>query len=372
MGDIRRLSKKKNIMAGDQQLPVDIIYNILSRMPLKSLARFQCVSKVWYKYINDPYLEIMHNKQRVIEDPRRRMLIMLELFPYPNIPIKYISENSIFKSELKEILLTQEEEEVDSRTPINAAAAAVMTAAYMKFWCIPGSCKYKLGDFVLGSCKGLLLYSPQTYRHGKSLHVINPLKRECYKVPPIKIGTCRSIGLGFDDSTNTLKIVCVVIRHPKIDYSRLNRFDNLIKEGLCCTMVHDVVLGGTDSWREIPLLVPPYDITLGGVFANGCLHWLGLGYGPLIRKVVFFDMAKEEFGSIDAPPNTRSLMDHLVDLDGQVGLVCYDDNSRCIKVWRLLKETTTTTTTTTKSCWVIHCCFDYFHDILIDDRLPFA
>ncbi|GKA63216.1 retrovirus-related pol polyprotein from transposon TNT 1-94 [Tanacetum coccineum] len=36
------------------------------------------------------------------------------------------------------------------------------------------------------------------------------------------------------------------------------------------TIVHVL---GTDSWREIPQ-VPPYPITGGAVYANGCLHWL--------------------------------------------------------------------------------------------------
>ncbi|KAF5775164.1 putative F-box domain-containing protein [Helianthus annuus] len=61
------------------ELPSEIMYDIFSRMPVKSLARFRCVSKPWCSYINDPYLETMHAKRAAVHDP---LLLMLHQLSY--------------------------------------------------------------------------------------------------------------------------------------------------------------------------------------------------------------------------------------------------------------------------------------------------
>ncbi|XP_071726133.1 F-box protein At2g23160-like isoform X2 [Rutidosis leptorrhynchoides] len=360
-----RVVSAKNKIMGDDELPVDNIYNILSRMPLKSLACFQCVSKVWCNYINDPYLEIiMHNAKRAAmnDDPTMLIMFNLKLYPYASASLTML----VTKPEEEKSAATSHEEVVittkqDPPTP------------YMKFDCKNwGPRFFTEFDIILGSCKGLIFSSQDNNVDDGTtvLLVINPLKKECYKLPPIKIWSCTSsafqereaCGLGFDDSTNTYKMVCVVLRNQDKIRSYYDD-DDVVKEDLC-TMVHDVVLGGTanslsssssSSWREIPA-VPAYPISGEAVFANGCLHWLAgyhLKYCPCgaPKKLVCFDMMKEEFGLID-PPNTLDdrYREHLVDLDGQVGLV-YDDIRRTcfIEVWLLNYKT---------KCWVLHCRFD--------------
>nr|GEU96355.1 hypothetical protein [Tanacetum cinerariifolium] len=63
-----------------------------------------------------------------------------------------------------------------------------------------------------------------------------------------------SLGLGFDASTNTFKMVCVLRKDDKNP----------------CTMVHVL---GTNTWREIPQVVPSCPIADKCVYANGCLYW---------------------------------------------------------------------------------------------------
>ncbi|XP_071699975.1 putative F-box protein At1g32420 [Rutidosis leptorrhynchoides] len=311
---------------GGDELPVDIIYNILSRMPLKSLARFQCVSKVWCKYINDPYLEIiMHNAKRadMNDDPTMLMMFKLHLYPYASASLT--------------MLVTKEEEKstATSHEEVVITTKKNPPTPYMEFVCKDWSSRFFVeGDIILGSCKGLIFSSqdhhPDNVDDGTTvLLVINPLKKVCYKLPPIEIWSCTSAfeereacGLGCDDSTNTYKMVCVVLRNQKKIRSYNHDDSDVVKEDIC-TMVH--VLGGTDSsWREIPA-VPAYPISGEAVFANGFLHWL---------ENNMFDMMKDEFGLIDPPPYDtlidRTGMEHLVDLDGQVGLV-YHETSRILE-----------------------------------------
>ncbi|MFS8033497.1 putative F-box domain-containing protein [Helianthus anomalus] len=313
---------KSTVMA---EFPSEIMYDILSRMPVKSLARFRCVSKLWCSYINDSYLETMHAKRAAVNDPT---LIMLHILFDSDIPTLLCTLSFLdYKEETDTCTL-----QVRKKPPV------------MDFSCMGWDYKKR----ILGSCNGLL-YS--TKYNTSTLVVIHPLRRECYELPPIKIPIHiqhktkprlpvkdQSSGLGYDDSTNTFKMVCIVQVKP------VN--DNMVD---LWTMVHVL---GTDSWRKIPQ-VPSYQVVGRGVFANGCLHWLvSNGYDDycdrhLRRPVISFNMEKEEFGLIN-PPRERlksfSVSEHLVDLNGEVGHVCtmfeYDRMEVCV-----LKETG----------WVIHC-----------------
>ncbi|KAJ0469115.1 putative F-box domain-containing protein [Helianthus annuus] len=72
--------KHKAKLRFKDSLPSEIIFNILSRMPVKSLARFRCVSKLWCDYIDDPYLKIIHDQQYP-EEPT----IIFPVPPWPSI-----------------------------------------------------------------------------------------------------------------------------------------------------------------------------------------------------------------------------------------------------------------------------------------------
>ncbi|GKF67100.1 F-box domain containing protein, partial [Tanacetum coccineum] len=157
--------------------------------------------------------------------------------------------------------------------------------------------------------------------------VVHPLRKECYELPPFPLRFDRlmlreSCGLGFDTSTNTWKMLCVLLK----EYAPPHKPD-MVKNNLC-TMMH---VFGTNSWREIPQ-DPSYPITGKAVFANGCLHWLA-SYTDIKtedggRPVIWFDVEKEEFGLIDPPKRMCDLWGNysyryqVADLNGEVGYVC--------------------------------------------------
>ncbi|PWA58996.1 F-box domain-containing protein [Artemisia annua] len=133
-----------------------------------------------------------------------------------------------------------------------------------------------------------------------SLVVINPLRKE---LPPMnnrpywpnpRHPSEESCGLGFDDSTNTFKMVCVYPKR-KICWQEEKNPDRVRKN--LCTMVHVL---GTNFWREV-LQVPYYPMFGKSVFAHGCLYWM---VNHFIRqakersKVIYFDVKEEEFGAL--------------------------------------------------------------------------
>ncbi|XP_076933320.1 F-box/kelch-repeat protein At3g06240-like [Bidens hawaiensis] len=299
------------------ELASENIYNILSRLPVKSLARFRCVSKLWCSYINNPYLETLHAKRAVMNDDPM-------LISFHNLSSKLPKDSRSINYDQFTIRFLEYKEapadegictlEVRKKTPV-----------------IELMCKKEFfhGYLILGSCNGLL-YSTRTTLGDSNLAVINPLTKECCELPPVnstKSYMEDSVGLGFDDSTNTFKMVFI--------------------ETKLRAKVHVL---GTDSWRKIPQ-VPASYITGEGVFAKGSLHWLSEDYRKISlgKQVISFDMAKEEFGLINSPDQIYSGMiskEQLVDIHGELGYV-FQISDHMVEVW-VLKETG----------WVTHCLFE--------------
>lgn len=57
------------------ELPREIMDNIFSRLPVKLLLRFRCVSKLWCYIIDDPCLANMHRTQAGDEEPLVLLLL---------------------------------------------------------------------------------------------------------------------------------------------------------------------------------------------------------------------------------------------------------------------------------------------------------
>ncbi|PWA94140.1 F-box domain-containing protein [Artemisia annua] len=311
-----------------EDIPSNIMLDILSRIRLKPLVRLQRVSKLWRKYINDFYLAVMHG-ERFIEEPTP---IMLHLNPPPPKRPRSLCFHVIDQS----------------RTTNNTLVFRPKKVPDFEIMCKKLLSKSSITNIeFLGSCHGLIYVSEDDGEVVTTLAVIHPIKKQCYKLPTLPIPFYasqiqESCGIGFDSSTNTIKMVCVV----------LLRGDRPAVKKLC-TMVH--VLGTNKSWQEIPQ-VPSYPIVGEGIFANGCLHWLASYHDSPTkdeRHVVSFDVKKEEFGLINpvktvSYPTKREfnscLCDHLGNLNGQVGYFC----NRTTEVWVLDH----------KKEWVLHCNFE--------------
>ncbi|XP_076935338.1 putative F-box protein At1g55070 [Bidens hawaiensis] len=212
----------------------------------------------------------------------------------------------------------------------------------MNMW-FKGSTLFVKNNLVLGSCNGLTLvcYQLDVIR-GILFAITNPLSKQYYNLPPIKTRTCfdsPAAGVVFDESTNTLKTVCVI-------HKRQHNINVIPKQ--LCTMVYSL---GMRSWGEIAQN-PAYPISGEGVFAHGRLHWLASldqQYRPpdyAGRKIVWLDVKMEEFGLTD-PPKQNLLCfkkkDRVVDLKGELGYAFF--NLHLVELWILKKEE-----------WVLHCC----------------
>ncbi|KAM0005096.1 putative F-box domain-containing protein [Helianthus debilis subsp. tardiflorus] len=199
--------KHKAKLRFKDSLPSEIIFNILSRMPVKSLARFRSVSKLWCDYIDDPYLKIIHDQQYP-EEPT--IIFPVPVPPYPSI--------RFYATELMKR---------------DARVLEAKTIPFLEFNSKQGL--FLRRHFILGSCNGLVYYSETDGSlRPEDLSVVNPVRKEYYELPPavhlFDLKHFKLHGLGFDDSTNTFKMV---VLSPSVR-----------------AMVH---VFGTRSWRVIPL-----------------------------------------------------------------------------------------------------------------------
>ncbi|GJR30217.1 F-box domain containing protein [Tanacetum coccineum] len=277
------------------------LFDVLSKLPSKSLLHFRCVSKLWREYIDDNYFVSVHDKQ-VIED------LTAIIF--------YVARNL----ELAKTLCFHT---IESDTTTNHVLKAKNKVGVLEF---VGKKLLNETSRIVGSCNGLVLIDTYDGILMPTYIVIHPRNKQCYVLPLPQLPLpCiqESCGFGFDSSTNTFKMVCVYL-NTNYPYDH-------------CTMVH---VFGTNSWHEIPQ-VPSYRIYGKAIFAHGCLHWLA-SYNDEdgAKQVIWFDVKNEEFGLIKAPKTISKLSkrifnhcvgDHLVNLDGQVGYF----GNKTTEVWVL-------------------------------------
>ncbi|GKB38314.1 F-box domain containing protein [Tanacetum coccineum] len=178
-------------------LPSNIIFNIFSRVPVKCLARSRCVSKVWCNYIDDRYLVSVHDK-RLVEEPT-------PILYHPHLCREKITRSLCFH--VMESKLTGASH--------NYVLKAKEVPPFLEFLHKTPLSKSSVVDIrVQGSCNGQICLLQDDGQVVTSLAVVHPLRKEGYELPPLSMRFDKtmlrdSCGLGFDASTNTLKIILV-------------------------------------------------------------------------------------------------------------------------------------------------------------------
>ncbi|XP_062010620.1 F-box/kelch-repeat protein At3g06240-like isoform X1 [Rosa rugosa] len=268
--------KMKRQLTGIQNgdLPPEIMHEILSRLPVKPLCRFKCVSKPWRSLISHPdfvakYSKVIENKDVFFQ--RRRLLFTFVRQEH----------HWLYSLDLDQFL--NENHNVD-------VGGLVATPAELDFvykplprggrdW-IPFVHYSSYGLFLSRICCGDFSFS-----------LINPVTKESKKLPktpiwrlpmkPLFRGVSLN-GLGFDYSTNVYKVV------------NGQHYDD--------GTVFSVYSLQTDSWRQIDYLFPYKALDFDGIVVNGAVHWLVRKVADRSLVIISFLLAEEEVREIPLPP----------------------------------------------------------------------
>nr|WRO64606.1 MYB transcription factor protein [Rosa persica] len=299
---ISRCSDNAKLM----DLPIDILINILLRLPAKSLCCAQCVCKT-----------LLH----IVEARSFATLVHLRL----------LTTASDAVAEVPQLLLLNVAQDGDNGSLITISPSQiydgnVLTKSRHGMVSKIASCRYGYNvGFVF--CN-LFFFKDKKYDRDPCF-IFNPLRGEVLMLPTSKVQvphSCRRnmlftdwYGMGFDDITNTYKI------------ARVSGNER------CCLLAQVYILG-TSSWKRISL-VPPCNLSTKKISAYGDLHWLinRTTTGGQIC-IVSFDFKKEEFYLTPHPalrkPEYSFLSLHFVNLRGSMAIVDTSSHTH-IDIWVL-------------------------------------
>ena len=254
-------------------LPEEIVLEILVRLPVKSLLRFRCVCKSWYRYIATP--NFINNNLLYCNDHNRGFFIHMPKttgsmvsFSRPHGQICTVASHHTFEaiSELR----------------------------------IPFTFQSGYPHFV-GSCNGILCFSDYRSFEFKDVYLWNPSIRKFKKLPD----TCLthlfnvSLGFGFDSQNNDYKVV-------RISQSTAKPMPPPDAE---------VYSLSSDSWKRVGLGISwrsnvvfhKFNSTLSFPFVSGNLHWMiemieGGGQERRFTSMILsFDVDSEKFKELPLP-----------------------------------------------------------------------
>ncbi|KAH7855535.1 hypothetical protein Vadar_025925 [Vaccinium darrowii] len=268
-------------MAIGHQLPEDVLMDILSRIPAKSLLQWKSVSKYWYSLIQNPSFISLHHT----------------------------------RAQLNECLyLTRR---VDDGEQVALALIASPTAIRDLNLDFTGR---HFGNIHLSdSCNGVLCL------HNKSEIVIcNPAIRESRIIPLPFHQTERSscLGFTFDPKANDYKAIkfvtrnchpCDILtlpRHAMEDHFRNHEIEcKCPLRPVCFPNVYVYALS-TDTWRQTDAVVPDYCIydayqSLRCTSLDGVFYWLAHQHEADFMHICVFKTFEELFDSIPLPSHFR-------------------------------------------------------------------
>lgn len=272
-------------------LPADLVAEIISRTPVRTIVYCKCVCKLWRNILSEPYFVDLHlsrsSEVLIIHQVRNR------------------DDNDEYRDddddddEFGDLALFELDDEHDQHD--------IHHYPLMKF---------SLGlDFeyhvmcVSGSVNGLICLEDN---YDDLAYVCNPITQEyilCQDSEYTRISYLKGYyGFGFVESNNLYKIV----RFYKVSLFSTEGLYNLGSE---------VYTLGTGIWTDlghVPFHLNGSDI---GMYVSGNLHWLA------DEVICTFDLEKELFHPMEAPPRASGQRVSYRSLGVLKGCLCICDNT---------------------------------------------
>ncbi|KAK4271135.1 hypothetical protein QN277_019872 [Acacia crassicarpa] len=260
------MMKNKKVEADNPFLPQEIIRDILTRLPVKALNRFQCVCRHWRDLFKDPSFIADH-------------------FHHSNRQNPYI--------------LFQRGHSHDNHLDLYSLGSDMQERRFQN----PPLIEHLNHGKIVGSSNGLLCVQPNRLRYSRhSLLLWNPAIKEVKLVPETDFRLdfypygIHSIGFGFCPSLNDYKIVVAFFK---------NHFE-----------MFKVYSLRSNSWKEVEYRLDACDVyyrvthIFYRVTVNGVMFWWGdirKDHGKHIEIVIFsFDLATEVWTVIPMPEQHSS------------------------------------------------------------------
>nr|XP_043618699.1 F-box protein At3g07870-like [Erigeron canadensis] len=275
-----------------QNLPRDVLLDILIRLPISCLIQFKLVCHSWNSLSMDPELARVHHVAMAKNDP---MLMFHCDYPIRNqLSFVELSSNDHDENIVRKISIPF----CNSMPEFN----------------------------VVGSCNGLLCMSDSLYR--EPVYVFNPFSRDYLELPKSKQFDEQEVifGFGFHPVTKEYKVVKIVYYRNSHGRKRVIRnIRNYPKSEVQVLTISKQM--NKSSWRCIGKMPYQIDRQLKGVaLVNGRLHWLSRlsrVSGVLDREIISFDLKSEKFEVVKKASNMVVINSnhHLATVQGCLAVV---------------------------------------------------
>ncbi|THG13655.1 hypothetical protein TEA_007394 [Camellia sinensis var. sinensis] len=246
-------------------LPEEVLIEILSRFPVKSLLRFICVSKPWRSLITSPSFINTHLNKST-NNTLTHLLLLRYTCLNPN------QEHYLLR--------------FDNKTFNRYAQFTSPFKTHFYFR-------------VVGTCNGLVCLSDDLFGDKHNIILWNPMIRRYVALPKPSLSLDSYIpymsvlGFGFDLRTNDYKVV------------RISHFERR-KNAIPLPKV-EVYSLKTGSWKALTCGVPSYNMVeyfWEHVFLSGFAHWIAykrVGDGKFHNVILSFGFGDELFHEIELP-----------------------------------------------------------------------
>ncbi|PKI62866.1 hypothetical protein CRG98_016703 [Punica granatum] len=275
------------------ELPLDLTAEILSRIPVRTLVRFESVCNSWRRLIQSPSFISLHlNRSANLGDGARSLLVKHRCPATDKRLISLLSGDSL-----------------EMVSPVD----------------IPRH-MYSPNLKVVGSCNGLVCLSHDCFcNFGAPIFLWNPATRESRALPKFAISPENlrlpkarfhvAHGFGYHHAIDDYKVVRIAF-----EYSR----------NMACFRAELFALS-EGLWREVPAL-PCRVYSPGCVVLNGVLYWLAYDCGSDgLMLILSFDLRDEVFRRVYLPDlgyRPDSYFMRLTVYERSLCLMAYKDGGR--------------------------------------------
>nr|XP_018621971.2 putative F-box protein At1g32420 isoform X1 [Nicotiana tomentosiformis] len=275
--------------------PREIIINILSRLPVKTLLQFRCVCKPWRKLISKPNFVATHFRHSSSLQPITGSSPIL-------LHTRHLESADHLLSLINLSPESSSVVELDNPFPF-----------------------FLQSMVVVGSCNGIVCLCQPPW--GDVITLWNPAMRQSRTLPLSKrkpiMGThsCVSIGLAYDSQENDFLVLSLKSFGPE-------------------TMIADEVeMFSTKSfsWQRVPNEVGFRVLGLScNLIIKGVPYWTALledAHGS--REVlVCFDVSKKVFDKLPMPGVRLEIQGYLVNLEDSLGILMWDKTDKYnVEIW---------------------------------------
>ncbi|XP_026389806.1 F-box protein At3g07870-like [Papaver somniferum] len=281
-------------------LPTDIIDNILSRLPVESRLQNRRVSKSWKNLIGDRKKGLLLSYANLIDNVWDTKIDLYYGDDLDNLEQFYSTE---------------------ALTKLDSATYSLCTLSGHSIW-------NKYHHHMVGSCNGLVcLHLNTQVTNARCGAICNPVTGEFLLLPgltkPSSLRDWGIIGFGYVPSTREHKVV---------------RCSYRLLEGEQNGLLEVYTLGSQTGWRVKEKI--PHKFYSATLFVNGAIHWIGkiIQGGHEVYKVVAYDLAEEKVKYVSSLPfeyfkGYDPTTGRLELLGGHLCAVKYNDHRDEIKVW---------------------------------------